>query len=107
MGRVICSGRRAHAGLSSQKRHSGSTASSPTSVITPRRTRLVRVPDLHAFRRALVELSLARDSHDARSRIVLVPTRSAARQLCRTLSERSAVPELTTRDELYDLLYGR
>ena len=35
--------------------------SAATPVITPRRTRLVRVPDLHAFRHAIVGLSLAGD----------------------------------------------
>ena len=34
-------------------------------VITPRRTRLVRVPDLHAFRHAIVGLSLAGDARTA------------------------------------------
>ena len=36
-----------------------------TPVITPRRTRLVRVPDLHAFRHAIVGLSLAGDAERA------------------------------------------
>src|SRR6202022_2099183 len=36
-------------------RHANLAASAATEVITPRRTRLVRVPDLHAFRFALAE----------------------------------------------------
>src|SRR5262249_61152740 len=37
--------------------HSNIAAAATTQVITPRRTRLVRVPDLHHFRRAIVELA--------------------------------------------------
>ena len=47
-------------------------------MITPRRTRLVRVPDLQAFRAAIVELSPHTEST---RRVVLVPTGGAARQL--------------------------
>ena len=49
-------------------------------VITPRRTRLIRVPDLGAFRRVIGVLS------DRPDTIVLVPNRAAARQLARTAS---------------------
>jgi RecB family exonuclease len=75
-------------------------------VITPRRTRLVRVPDLHAFRRAIANLSFAGGPERLPARIVLVPTRGAARQLRRTMA-REPAPSLATRDELYDLLHAR
>jgi RecB family exonuclease len=57
-------------------------------VITPRRTQLVRVPDLHAFRHAIRSLN---------SGLVVVPTRSAARQLGFGV----------TRDDLYQELHAR
>ena len=72
-------------------------------MITPRRTQLVRVADLHAFRHAIAALS-------ADAPLVLVPTRGAAIQLERT---RAATrpgglhPKLVTRDELYDVLHAR
>jgi hypothetical protein len=56
-------------------------------VITPRRTRLIRVADLHEFRRAITAL-LTRPVEegeplatggDLSSRLVVVPTRGAAR----------------------------
>ena len=74
-------------------------------MITPRRTRLVRVPDLHAFRHAIVGLSLADDAKAQASRVVLVPTRGAALQLRRTIG--SDAPALATREELYDRLHAR
>jgi RecB family exonuclease/inactivated superfamily I helicase len=62
-------------------------------VITPRRTRLVRVPDLHAFRAVLGALSdVANRQPPTTSPLVVVPTRSAARQLGGGV----------TRDELYE-----
>jgi RecB family exonuclease/inactivated superfamily I helicase len=62
-------------------------------VITPRRTRLLRVPDIHAFRSTIA-------AHPARiNGLIVVPTRSAALQL----DDAPAV----TRDELYDRLHGR
>jgi RecB family exonuclease len=72
-------------------------------VITPRRTQLVRVADLHAFRHAIAALS-------ADAALVLVPTRGAAIQLERTLA--AAPPagvnrQHVTRDELYDVLHAR
>ena len=74
-------------------------------MITPRRTRLVRVPDLHAFRHAISGLSRAGVAERLASRIVLVPTRGAALQLRRTIG--SEAPALATREELYDLLHAR
>jgi len=64
-------------------------------MITPRRTRLVRVPDLQAFRSAIVQL--------ADESLVVVPTRSAAVQLARLLPAAEGV----TRDELYAALHAR
>jgi RecB family exonuclease len=74
-------------------------------VITPRRTRLVRVPDLHALRRAVTVL--ASDSpHDLfPSAAIVVPTRGAAHQLRRAL--RGGSQELVTRDGLYDTFHAR
>ena len=46
-------------------------------MITPRTTRLVRVPDLQAFRRAMVGLATGGSPLDARDRLVVVPTRAA------------------------------
>jgi hypothetical protein len=74
-------------------------------VITPRRTQLVRVPNLHAFRHAIAELcSVAgRSPTPSGDEVVVVPTTSAAKQLRRSLDG----PALVTRDELYDVLHGR
>ncbi len=72
-------------------------------MITPRRTRLVRVADLQAFRRVLARLALA---PAADARVVVVPSRAAARQLART-APRDAWPDLVTRDQLYDRLQAR
>ena len=78
--------------------------------MTPRRTRLIRVPDLHEFRRAIRSLATG-PAHDS---FVLVPTHAAAHQLARPPSARQAlsVPPGSaslpvTRDEFYDVLLGR
>ena len=86
-------------------------------MITPRRTRLVRVADLHAFRRAATLLSLGPDAVPSLglSRLVIVPSRGAAHQLRRTmtlegLARRSPQGEdgdFVTRDQLYDRLHAR
>ena len=55
--------------------------------ITPRATRLVRVPDLHAFRSALVQLSCDGGPLDARARLVVVPTRAARSYLIRSIED--------------------
>jgi hypothetical protein len=65
-------------------------------MITPRRTRLVRVPDLQAFRAAIVQLA------DPES-LIVVPTKSAAAQLARSFPAALCV----TRDELYATLHAR
>ena len=105
-------------------------------MITARRTRLVRVPDLQAFRRAIQSLAppsslgtrsidgsaaarpaaspdarggLGREDGGSSSQLsellIVVPTRSAARQLSRLLGETTA--ELVTRDQMYDVLHAR
>jgi RecB family exonuclease len=68
-------------------------------VITPRQTRLLRVPDLHAFRRAISTLS---DTPSKSPAIVVVPTAGAARQLARRIS----TAEFVTRDGLYLRLHA-
>ena len=77
-------------------------------MITPRSTRLVRVPDLHDFRRTLTALC----STPEPSRLVVVPTRGAASMLARTLMTHGveageAGLACVTRDELYDALHSR
>ena len=77
-------------------------------MITPRTTRLVRVPDLQAFRRAMVGLATGGSPLDARDRLVVVPTRAAAAQLVRTIEstvldggrEALVLPDFATADEL-------
>ena len=74
-------------------------------MITPRRTRLVRVPDLHALRRAVASLAADTTNDLFPSAAIVVPTRGAARQLQRAFQ--GAAPELVTRDELYDSFHAR
>jgi RecB family exonuclease len=79
-------------------------------VITPRRTRLVRVPDLQAFRSAIAVLNAGSRTGAAISRAVIVPTRGAAAQLRATLARLTPGephPLLLTREELYDVLHAR
>jgi RecB family exonuclease len=73
-------------------------------VITPRRTQLVRVPDLHAFRHAIRALNLEPGTRNPEPGtrnpdlvVVVVPTRSAAKQLGTGL----------TREELYQEFHAR
>jgi len=85
-------------------------------VITARRTRLFRVPDLHAFRSAIAQLAREPDIDGTTSvrprhlrpsregrRLVLIPTRAAARQI----QPRVTPAECVTREELYDRLHAR
>jgi hypothetical protein len=81
-------------------------------VITPRRTRLVRVPDLHVFRQALSVLGCA-DPSPPQPPFVVVPTRAAAEVLAATFGAFAATaaqsprPVLVTRDELYEQIRSR
>jgi RecB family exonuclease len=81
--------------------------------MTPRATRLVRVPDLRAMH-AAVAGGLARPI-DRPHQAILVPTRGAAEELRRTLealmlsagSPVLALPDILTRAEWYSRLYDR
>jgi len=81
-------------------------------VITPRITRLVRVPDLQGLQ-AFIGHCL--DMADARTTAVIVPTRSAAEVLRDTIETRclsddrpaAVMPDLVTRGEFYDRLHAR
>ena len=87
-------------------------------MITPRRTRLVRVPDLQAFHRAIVH-ALPREIEAVRDCAVIVPTRGAAEELRRTIENAAlgsldgapaaavVIPELVTRDQFYARLRER
>jgi RecB family exonuclease len=66
-------------------------------VISARRTRLVRVPDLQTFRRAIAHLA-----DESPESLIVVPTHVAARQLQRQEIRARAI----TRDELIDALAG-
>lgn len=80
-------------------------------MITPRITRLVRVPDLQAMQ-AFIGRCL--DTADARATAIIVPSRSAAEVLRDTIelrclsgdSQAVVIPDLVTRDELYERLHA-
>jgi len=79
-------------------------------VITPRRIRLFRAPDLAGYRQYLAELARGLDPSRSADTFVLVPTRAAAEQLSRTLKERLHYdPTLLigSRGDLYDELIAR
>ncbi|MGE3274744.1 MAG: PD-(D/E)XK nuclease family protein [Vicinamibacterales bacterium] len=84
-------------------------------MITPRQTRLVRVPDLAAFRRALVDFVAALPAGAASDSFILVPTRAAGEYLRRTIEDRLLtperpavqVPQIGTRADFYRLAAGR
>jgi RecB family exonuclease len=83
-------------------------------VITPRRTRLHRAPTLSALRARLCALTPIDDVDAARATIVLLPTRSAADLLRRTLEDRApsslgaiVLPDLLTRRDWYERLHAR
>ena len=83
-------------------------------MITPRATRLIRVPDLRAFRDAIAALACAGGPLDARDRLVVVPTRAAAAHLTRAIEDRvlpsrgaTLLPDLVTRDQLYERFAAR
>ena len=83
-------------------------------MITPRVTRLVRVPDLRALHAAVADLVAGPDPLDARIHAVLLPTRSAGESLRSTLEMRwleraghsvCVLPDLLTRADLYRRLH--
>jgi RecB family exonuclease len=82
--------------------------------VSPRTTRLVRVPDLHTFRQAIVDLACGGPPLDARNRLVVIPTQAAAAHLLRAIEDRRlapgdalALPDFITRDELIGRLADR
>ncbi len=72
-------------------------------MITPRRTRLIRVPDLHAFRRAITELS----GQPGAETLVVVPNRAAAWQIQRVVRASASGASFLTRDEMYREFHAR
>ena len=77
-------------------------------------TRLVRVPDLHTFRQAIVDLACGGTPLDARNRLVVIPTQAAAAHLLRAIEDRRlapgdalALPDFMTRHELVARLADR
>ena len=62
-------------------------------MISPRTTRLVRVPDLHTFRQVTVDLACGGTPFEARNRLVVVPTRAAAAYLLRSIEGRLLAPD--------------
>lgn len=82
-------------------------------MITPRATRLVRVPDYKAMRAAIAQLALAADV-SVRRTAVLLPTRGAAEELRRSFessldhdgSGALLLPHLLTRTDLYAHLHA-
>jgi RecB family exonuclease len=96
-------------------------------VISPRRTRLLRVRNLHDFRGAIAFLAQrecqeapglevpTRDNQQQPwpSRLLVVPNTAAARQLARSLrsrkvsTDRIASADLVTREDLYERLHAR
>ena len=70
----------------------------------------MRVPDLHAFRRAIVSCSTHGDPDRLHSTAVVVPTRGAAHHLSRLFVASvlpSVTPAIVTREELYGLFNAR
>ena len=88
-------------------------------MISPRRTRLLIVPDLQSFQRVIARTACHADAWYARACAVIVPTRAAADHLRRTLEHlvlgegrvdarrALALPELLTRDDWYERLHER
>ncbi|MGH9384682.1 MAG: PD-(D/E)XK nuclease family protein, partial [Vicinamibacterales bacterium] len=84
-------------------------------MITPRRTRLVRAPDLAAVRAFILETVRQLAPLDAAHTFVLVATHAAGEQLRRTIEDRlltsdspaRLLPWTGTRDDLYSLLARR
>jgi RecB family exonuclease len=81
-------------------------------VITPRRIRLWRAPDLAGYRSTLVDLVSGLDPVAAADSFIFVPTSAAAEQLKRTIRGRLgdraiAWPQIGSRTDLYECLLDR
>jgi RecB family exonuclease len=83
-------------------------------VITPRRTRLFRVPDLTAFRTTLTNWIQSTPPHETGDCCIVVATRAAAEHLRRSVERQTVLtggaiawPVLVTRRELYEELAAR
>ncbi len=84
-------------------------------MITPRQTRLLRVPDLAAFRTTIADWILGLQFSEADGSFVVVPTRAAAEQLRQVVEDRGLVeprravvwPHVGPRQDLYDELAAR
>ena len=87
-------------------------------MITPRQTRLYRVPDLRSFRRTIRRLAHHTDLSRARSCAVIVSSSAAADELRRTIenhhlqtkssSDRALwLPQILTRSAWYDAMHAR
>lgn len=84
-------------------------------MITPRQTRLLRAPDLAAFRTTIADWILSLTLDEADSAFVVVPTRAAGEQLRRAVEDRGlsaarpAVvwPSLGSRQDFYGELAAR
>jgi RecB family exonuclease len=76
-------------------------------VITPRTTRLLRVPDLQAMHRLLAVRVSPDDAVDPSARqAIVVPTTGAREALARTLGPLATQHEIVTRDELYEAFHA-
>ena len=83
-------------------------------MITPRATRLVRVPNLYAYRAAITALACEGDPLAARDRLIVVSTRAAGAHLTRAIEDRVLatrgavlLPDIVTRDRMYERLADR
>lgn len=79
-------------------------------MITPRITRLIRTPHLHAFQRAIASTACHPEVGATRACAVIVPSRAAAAELRRTIehlirSDALVLPHILTRDEWYERLH--
>ena len=76
-------------------------------MITPRLTRLVRVPDLASFRQVILDRATEGTLADIRRRAIIVPSHAGAEQLRRTIEDHQllagpcalVLPSLLTRDD--------
>jgi RecB family exonuclease len=83
-------------------------------LVTPRRSQLIRADSLRAMQDVLVGLVKSGDAQWAAETFVLVPTRAAGEQLRRTVEDRllerqpaMAWPQVGTRSDWYQAMLGR